>query len=306
VNPGATEICGNGLDDDCNPSTSDTCPSTTGDTCATARSLSFTSSGGVATGTATVTLSTLGDDYTSHCGGDTGNDAIFYFDVLTTSDVRIETTGAVDTVIATATTCSDDAWEFRCNDDRDRGVVTTSRIWLRNVVVPFGGSPVRVYVLVDEFAIGDPDPVTLTVTLNAPTPNSCPSGGSTRPLDISGGGTVFGNLSISGVSGGQRGSCQPPISISPEAAFRIEEPDRTLTRLEATAPGFVPDLYVRYGGCSTSTSTELSCLRGGSTGGAGGSATQDMVTGTSSSQLFYAFIDNFPVTGGEYELRYDP
>jgi hypothetical protein len=30
------------------------------------------------------------------------------------------------------------------------------------------------------------------------------------------------------------------------------------------------------------------------------------VTGMSSSQLFYVFVDNFPVTGGEYELRYNP
>jgi hypothetical protein len=307
VNPRGTETCGNGLDDDCNPATSDTCSGTSGDTCATARSLSFSSSGGVATGTATVTLSTLRDDHTSHCGGDTGNDAVFYFDVMTTSDVRIETSGAVDTVIATATTCSDSAWEFRCNDDRDPDAVTTSRIWLRNVVVPPGGAPVRMYVLVDEFGMGDTDPVTLTVSLNAPTPNSCPSGGSARPLDISGGGTVFGNLPLGGGSiGAQRGSCQPLSLTSPEAIFRIEEADRSLTSVEATASGFVPDLYVRYGGCSTGTSTELSCVRGGSSGGSGGTAHLDAVTGMSSSQLFYVFVDNFPVTGGEYELRYNP
>lgn len=68
----------------------------------------------------------------------------------------------------------------------------------------------------------------------------------------------------------------------------------------------MPDLYVRYGGCSTGTSTELSCVRGGSSGGSGGTATQDMVMGAASSQLFYVFVDNFPVAGGEYELRYDP
>ena len=307
VNPRGTEMCGNGLDDDCNPATSDTCTGTSGDTCATARSLSFSSSGGVATGTATVTLSTLRDDYTSHCGGDTGNDAIFYFDVMSTSDVRIETTGAVDTVVATATTCSDAAWQFRCNDDRNRSTDTTSRIWLRNVVVPPGGAPVRMYVLVDEYSMGDADPVTLTVTLNAPSPNVCPTGGSARPLDISGGGSVFGTLPIAGGAiGGQRGSCQPTTSAAPEAMFRIEEGDRTLDSLEASAPGFVPDLYVRYGGCSTGTSTELSCVRGGSSGGSGGTAHQDAVTGMSSSTLFYVFVDNFPVTGGEYELHYDP
>ena len=118
---------------------------------------------------------------------------------------------------------------------------------------------------------------------------------------------MFGTLPIAGGAiGGQRGSCQPTTSAAPEAMFRIEEGDRTLDSLEASAPGFVPDLYVRYGGCSTGTSTELSCVRGGSSGGSGGTAHQDAVTGMSSSTLFYVFVDNFPVTGGEYELHYDP
>ncbi len=46
------------------------------------------------------------------------------------------------------------------------------------MVVPPGGAPVRMYVLVDEYSMGDADPVTLTVTLNAPSPNVCPTGGS--------------------------------------------------------------------------------------------------------------------------------
>jgi hypothetical protein len=304
VRPDAAETCGNMRDDDCNPATSDVCTGPTGDVCASARPLTFTGSAGVATGTATVTLSRLSDDYTSSCGGDAGSDAVFYFDVLSTSDVRIETSGSVDTVLATATTCSDAAWASRCNDDRDPGSVTTSRIWLRNLVVPSGGVPVRVYVLVDEFRPGSTEPVTLTVTLNAPTPNTCPVGGGTRPLDISGGGTIFGALTPTLGVGTQRGTCQPLASTTPEAMFRIEEPDRALSRLEVSASGFTPDLYVRYGGCGSSP--ELACVRGDSSGGSGGSASLDGLTGMSSSQLFYAFIDNFPSSGGEYQLRYDP
>jgi hypothetical protein len=69
----------------------------------------------------------------------------------------------------------------------------------------------------------------------------------------------------------------------------------------------VPDLYVRYGGCALSgTSSEIACVRGASTSGSGGSATQDGVSGSASSTLFYVFADGFPLTGGEYTLRFDP
>jgi len=257
------------------------------------------------TGSATITLTSVRDDYDTDCGGDTGNDAIYYFDVTTTSDVRIETTGAVDTVLATAFTCSGDAFRARCNDDRNPSVDNTSRIWVRPVIVPPGTPSVRVYVLVDEYSMGDADPVTVTVTLSTPTPNACPTATIARPLDISGGGTVLGNLGpASGGTPGLRGSCQPAMSFSPEAVFRIEEPDRVLQALEATASSFVPDLWVRYTGCSAGT--EIACVRGTSTSGAGGEATLADTTGTMSSNLFYVFVDNFPVTGGEYRLRYDP
>ena len=301
INPGAMEVCGNGADDDCNPATSDVCAGATGDTCATARPITLT--GG--TGSATVMFGSLTNDYRTHCGGDMGRDAVLYFDVTTTSDVRIETTGAVDTVLATATTCSNAAFEFRCNDDRNPGSDTTSRLWVRPVIVS-PGSSVRVYVLVEEYRDPDADPVTVTVTLTPTSPNSCPSGSSARPLDISGGGTVLGNLQLGGIAGSQRGSCQSGTSGN-EAMFRIEEADRTLTELELTSPSVVPDLYVRYGGCALSgTTSEISCVRGGSTGGSGGSATQDDVSGSGSATLFYVFADGFPITGGEYTLRFDP
>lgn len=299
INPGATEVCGNGADDDCNAATSDVCPTTSGDTCATARPITIT--GG--TGSATVMFSTVRDDYRTSCSGSGGRDAIFYFDVTSTSDVRIETTGMVDTVIASSTTCSNDALAPRCNDDRNPDTDTTSRLWVRPVVVPAGTASVRVYVLVEEYSGADPDPVTLTVTLTSPTINTCPVG-SSRPLDISGGGTVFGELPApTGVSA-LRGTCQPAGVTGPEAIFRIEESDRVLHQLEATAPGFVPDLYVRYGGCISSG--EIACERGMASGMGGGTATLDDVTGMRSDTLFYVFMDNFPSGGGPYTFTYDP
>lgn len=297
INPGATEVCGNGADDDCNAATSDVCPGATGDTCATARAITLT--GG--TGTATVMFATLANDYRTDCGGDMGRDAVLYFDVTSTSDVRIETTGMVDTVLASATTCSTAAFAPRCNDDRNPGSDTTSRLWVRPVVVPSGGS-VRVYVLVEEYSGPDPDPVTVTVTVTPPTINTCPVG-SSRPLDISGGGTVLGNLQSSGIAGSVRGTCQGAVSGS-EAIFRIEEPDRVMHELVASAPGFVPDLYARYGGCASSP--EVACTTGSGSGGSGGSATLTDVTGTASSQLFYVVMDSFPIGGGEYTFTYDP
>ncbi|GAB4215096.1 MAG: hypothetical protein OHK0013_40350 [Sandaracinaceae bacterium] len=302
VNPSATEICGNGLDDDCNPSTSDVC-ATTGDTCAAPTPIPISAG----RGSVTVTLTSFADDYDTRCGGGRGNDAVFYFDVTTTSDVRIETSGTVDTVLATAYRCDGDAFRSRCNDDRDRGTDTTSRIWLHPVTVPFGMSSVRVYVLVDEYDVGDADPVTLTVTVTSPPAiNACPGSSGPRPLDLSGGGTVIGTLSgLGGAVGGQRGSCQSPTSTAPEAVFRIEEPDRTLDELIASTSSFVPDLYVRGGLCSSGT--EIRCVNGTSSGGSGGTATlTSLVHPSSTGTVFYAFVDNAPLSSVEYTLDLDP
>jgi hypothetical protein len=142
------------------------------------------------------------------------------------------------------------------------------------------------------------------VTLTAPTPNMCPGAGP-RPLDLSGGGTVIGNLGASVGASAIRGSCQPVTSTAPEAVFRIDEADRNLGSLDASSAGFVPDLYVRWSGCATGT--EVACVRGTSGSGSGGTAHLESVMGTgTSSNIFYVFLDNFPMSGGEYQLRFDP
>lgn len=301
VNPRATEVCGNGLDDDCNPSTSDTCGMPTGDTCAAPTPIVLT--GG--TGTVTGTLTSFRDDYDTSCGGGSGNDAVYYFDLTSSADVRIETSGAVDTVLATALTCSGDAFRNRCNDDRDPSVATTSRIWLHPVTVR-PGTTVRVYVLVDEYGMGDADPFTLTVTATTPAPDTCPTGGTgPRPLDISGGGLVLGSiLPLGGTPGSQRGSCQG-LTSGAEAIFRIDEADRQLERVVASAGSFIPDLYVRSGFCGSGT--EVGCVVGSSSGGSGGTAELARVmSATSTGTVFYAFVDDAPLTGAEYAFTFDP
>jgi hypothetical protein len=302
VNPRATEVCGNGLDDDCNPSTSDVCSTPTGDTCAAPTPIPIASG----RGSVTVTLTSFADDYDTRCGGGRGNDAVFYFDVTTTSDVRIETTGAVDTVLATAFRCEADAFRNRCNDDRNPGTNTTSRIWLHPVTVPAGMPSVRVFVLVDEFDVGDADPVTISVTLTAPPAvNACPTSTGPRPLDISGGGTVIGTLGgLGGAVGGQRGSCQPVASVGSEAVFRIEETDRVLDGVEASSTSFVPDLYVRGGLCASGT--EIRCVNGSGSGSGGSATLTGLMHPSASGTVFYAFVDNAPLTSVEYTLDLDP
>jgi hypothetical protein len=302
VSPSATEICGNGLDDDCNPSTSDVCPMPTGESCASPTPIPIV--GG--TGSVTVRLDAYRNDYETRCGG-RGNDAVFFFDVTATSDVRIETSGAVDTVLATAFRCDGDAFRNRCNDDRNLGTDTTSRIWLHPVTVPAGTASVRVFVLVDEYDMGDADPVTVTVTLTSPPAvDACPtSGGGPRPLDISGGGTVLGTLGGLGAAiGGQRGSCQSPASMAPEAVFRVEEPDHVLDRVVASSSRFVPDLYVRGGACSSGT--EVRCVNGSPSGGGGTATLTSLMHPSSTGTVFYAFVDNAPLTSSEYTLELDP
>jgi len=300
VNPRATEMCGNGLDDDCNPATPDVCAGPTGDTCATARPLTL--AGG--TGTATFTPSMFRPDYTTTCGG-SGNDAVFYFDVTGVVDVRIETAGAVDTVLATATTCDATAFRDRCNDDRDPDSVTTSRIWLRRVGT--AGMTTRVYVLVDEFSGSDPDTATLTVSVSGASPDVCPTTTGPRPLDVSGGGVVLGRIApaVGPIPSGMRGSCQSPTSMTPEAMFRIDEPDRNLNRLEAVTTGFVPDLYVKPGGCAAPAAMEIRCVNGSGSGGGGTAVIEDATSGNTST-VFYAFLDNAPAAGGEYRFTFDP
>ncbi len=301
VNPSATEICGNGLDDDCSVATPDVCSTPTGEDCGSAQPITLRSG----TGTVTGTFSSFRDDFTTSCGTAGGLDAVYYFDVTSTSDIRIETTGAIDTVLASALSCDAAAFSGRCNDDKDPSVNLGSRIWLHRQDVPPLGT-VRVYVLVDGYGPGVTGAFTLTVTVSAPTRDLCPTGGtgSTTPMDLSGGGTVLGALSgLGGVLGTQRGTCEDPTSTNAEAIFRLTESDRNIESVTVRSTSFVPHLYTRARPCGSGP--ELGCSLGTASGG-GGSA---MVSGSMSGSetLFYVFVDNAPPAGAaDYRLDINP
>jgi hypothetical protein len=295
VNPRATELC-NGRDDNCNGTTDEGCMAATGETCAAAIPLTLSGSG-----TATVTGmldATRVDDYVTSCGRAGGRDLVYALTLTQTADVRIETTGGVDTVLGVGLTCDVANFTRQCNDDQNPGVSASSRIWLRRVTVA-PGSTQRLFILVDGFdgAAASTGAFTLNVATTAP-----PLGDlcAATTLNVTGGGSVYGNIGV-GV-GTQAGSCQPGISITPEAIFRFE--GARIEQLTATSSDFVPALHVRTS-CFRGD-TQVACVNGAASMPSGGSATlMNVSTGGSGGGPLSIFVDN-GTSGGAYRLDVNP
>jgi hypothetical protein len=178
IAPGRPEICGNGLDDDCNPATSDTCTGMLPDRCDTAQVVDLSSGSAVVRGD----FGMLAADYDTFCieGGGRGPDAVYRLDLGTRIvDLRIETLGAVDTVLSVSVECGNFDLPA-CNDDQRPGADANARVWVH----PAAGT---LYVLVSSFDGMGGGPYEVHFTASPVAPNECGEGS----LDVTEGGTVI-------------------------------------------------------------------------------------------------------------------
>lgn len=277
------------------------CTSGTGETCATAAAIAIDGTG---RGSASGMLSAYADDY-AFCNSSSGRDAVFHFDVTSLSDVEISTMGSTtDTVLAVGFDCA--STPTICNDDRDPGDGTSSRIFLHRIAPPPGAAALRVYVYVDGYDASATGAFTLAVTITPARPDSC-----SEPLDITGGGTVLGLGPLVAGPAGPSGSCQSWGDRGDgEGVFRMRPPaDRDHDGIDVYTTTFVPEIYIRTG-CAGPTASELDCDVGGSVGGGINAARVSTGTvGESSTQ--YLFVDGMVGTapsGGPhgYVVVYDP
>ncbi|MCA9604655.1 MAG: putative metal-binding motif-containing protein [Myxococcales bacterium] len=295
VNPGAMELC-NGTDDDCDGSIDEGCPPGTADDCSSAQEIVLDSSG---RGSVRGTFDGLHDDYQTSplCRAMTGaRDAVYYIDLpVGLNDVTIDTIGSTaDTVIGIGASCDPTALQTACSDDYDRSAGTASRIWLHRIGNAL--STLRIYILVDGYRDTTSGDFVVNVQRRSAAGDSCTSIGTSGQLDISGGGTVVGQ--ITNFTGAQRGSCESGTFNPPEAVMRVRGPSDGSMALQAYTTEFTPDLYLRGGGC---TGTEVDCGTGASIGGGvNGVALNPMVR---AGETYYLFLDG---GRGAYVLYYTP
>ncbi len=218
-----------------------------------------------------------------------GVDSFFSLEVPAgTWDIEIDTIGSTtDTALSVAFDCQSFG-QAVCNDDFDQNQGSASRVWLHQLVA---AQSVVVFIAVDD-AGGVGGDYVLNVQLSPAAPDQCLSI-TTRPLDITGGGTVLGV--INRPTGSSAGSCETGVS-GPEAVFRANADGTTTMSLTAVSADFVPDIYVR-GGCG---SADLGCATGASVGNLQ-EATLNVVPGTAGQR--FVFLEG---SQGSYVLNYSP
>ena len=248
---GAPEVCGDSIDNNCDGSVDEGCAPP--DNCASAQRVTLTG------GRATVTGDTTGlmANYVTPCASWRRNpDAVYRIDVPAGVDLRIETSGSVDAVLAVSTTCG--AFESaQCNDDSTHED-TNARVWLHN-------APGTWYVLVTGFAVG---PYSVSFETTPTATDRCGDG----VLDITSGGTVVGipvEMRAVASCGGDR--TRESIFVYNHNTFRI---------LRMTS-AFRSVLSVRARDCNPASEQDCAVA---STGGGGGF--QSSLAGTWEAPLY--------------------
>lgn len=218
---GAPEVCGDMIDNNCDTLVDEGCAPP--DNCETARPVVLTEGRAEVSGD----TSGLAADYRTPCLAmrPPQPDAVYRVEVPPGMDLKIDTTGSVDVVLAASQTCG--SFESRqCNDDvtqSDRN----ARLWLHN-------TPGTWFILVTGFAAG---PYTIRFAATPLATDRCRTG----LLDITSGGTVIGlptEMREAGSCGGER---------TPESAFIVNNNTfRSLTMYSAARSV----LYLRSPDCS--------------------------------------------------------
>lgn len=301
IHPDADESC-NGVDDDCDDLVDEGC-AILPDTCETAQEIVLDDSG---RGRVTGTFGSFDSDYDTRCDrpGDPGPDAIYYIDVTRLSDVTIDTIGSdADTVIAVATECSGRGFSWVCDDDLRPGDGTDSRVWVHRIgpasTVPL--RPRRLFILVSGWRSTTVDDFELHVEVHGAAPDTC-----SEPIDITGGGSVWGFVTAGAGGFGPTGTCQEPAETGERegvATFRADATD--MVALTAASRAFVPDLYVRQAPCSSGV--ELACEKARGVGG--GESLADFPISVVDGTRYFVFVDGVGATTlgtVDYYLEFKP
>jgi len=295
--PGAVERC-NREDDNCNGTIDEGCVALPDD-CGSA--VAMTGSGGMFR--ATGNFDDFGNDYETPCsaadGARGGRDAVYFFDVTALSDVVITTDGGTsDTVLAVATDCNETGFALGCDDDIANPGNTSSRIFFHRIGPAFGSTSRRIYVLVDAYGSGTTGSYTVTATVTPAAADSCMA-----PIDISGGGTLVGQLGtpVAAIPS-PSGSCQtiPFITDMEAVASFVGSSDGTQT-FTALSRSFIPEVYVREGMCGTGA--ENACVVGSALGG--GLNRAILGSTVASGTRAFLFVDN-GTSSGRYTVDYNP
>ncbi len=246
VNPGAAEICDDGLDNNCNARTDGddfACCAGDNDTCDCPVDVS-------AGGTFSGSTSTAADDYqeTGCIAGSGGKDRVFYLHLPASASVALSTSGSgFDTVLYVRSgSCT--GTEVDCNDDETLGILTS--------VIEADLAAGDYFIFVDGYSSGAEGSFQLSVTI---TPNipAVPVTGNDQcggAVDASAGGCFSGDTTgmrddYEGSACGSTGG-KDVVFVMTLAATRTVRLDTNGSAIDDTI------LYVRDGSC---TGTELEC-----------------------------------------------